>query len=82
MAAGFDNGESLLDLRSLSLNDIKDALQIPVAMATKLKAKDDELINVWEEKNINVVVVGGEANGYWRMMGATYRKSVSIDDWR
>jgi hypothetical protein len=50
--------------------------------ATKLKAKDDELIQVWEEKNINVVVVGGEANGYWRMMGATYRKSVSIDDWR
>ena len=39
LAAGFDNGESLLDLRSLSLNDIKDALQIPVAMATKLKAK-------------------------------------------
>ena len=31
---------------------------------------------------INVVVVGGEANGYWRIMAAKYRKTVSIDAWR
>src|SRR5712671_2899236 len=51
-------------------------------MATWLKAKDDELINHFPEKDINVVVVGGEANGYWRIMGAKYRKTISIDAWR
>jgi len=43
---------------------------------------DDELIPVFAENNINVVVVGGEANGYWQIMGANYRKSESIDAWR
>jgi hypothetical protein len=28
------------------------------------------------------VVVGGESNGYWRIMGANYQKTVSVDDWR
>jgi hypothetical protein len=51
-------------------------------MATWLKAKDDELINHFPESEINVVVVGGETNGYWRIMGTRYRKSVSIDAWR
>ena len=50
--------------------------------ATMLKAAEDEPIRIFQEKNINVVVVGGETNGYWRIMGANYRKSVSIDDWR
>jgi hypothetical protein len=50
--------------------------------ATMLKAGEDELIRIYQEKNINVVVVGGEANGYWRIMGANYRTSISIDDWR
>ncbi|HEY5349066.1 MAG TPA: hypothetical protein VIJ64_05010 [Candidatus Lustribacter sp.] len=50
--------------------------------ATMLKAADDEPLRIFQEKNVNVVVVGGEANGYWRIMGANYRKSVSIDDWR
>jgi len=27
-------------------------------------------------------VVGGETNGYWRIMGAKHRKTVSVDDWR
>jgi hypothetical protein len=49
--------------------------------ASNLKP-DDELIPVFQEKDINVVVVGGEANGYWQIMGAHYRKSVSIDAWR
>jgi hypothetical protein len=43
---------------------------------------DAELIPVFQEKDINVVVVGGEANGYWQIMGAHYRKSVSVDAWR
>lgn len=50
--------------------------------ATNLKAAPDELIPIFQEKDINVVVVGGETNGYWSMMGATWRKSVSIDEWR
>jgi hypothetical protein len=50
--------------------------------ATMLKAAEHELIRVFQEQSINVVVVGGEANGYWRIMGANYRKSVSVDDWR
>jgi hypothetical protein len=43
---------------------------------------DDELIPIFQEKDINVVVVGGEANGYWQIMGTHYRKSVSVDAWR
>jgi hypothetical protein len=49
--------------------------------ASNLKP-EDELIPVFQEKDINVVVVGGEANGYWQIMGAHYRKSVPIDAWR
>jgi hypothetical protein len=43
---------------------------------------DNELIRVFPEEDINVVVVGGEANGYWQIMGATWRKTVSVDAWR
>ena len=50
--------------------------------ATNLKAGEHELIHPFQEKDINVVVVGGETNGYWRIMGTGYRKSVSIDAWR
>jgi hypothetical protein len=51
-------------------------------MATWLKAKPDEPIRIFPVNEINIVVVGGEANGYWRIMGAKYRKTVSIDAWR
>lgn len=51
-------------------------------MASKLKAAPNELIHVFQEKDINVVVVGGESNGYWQMMGAHYRTTVSVDEWR
>ena len=47
--------------------------------ATMLKTAADELIRVWSEDQIQVVVVGGETNGYWRIMGASYysdRKSL------
>ena len=30
----------------------------------------------------DVVVVGGEANGYWQIMGAKHRAAISVDDWR
>ena len=48
--------------------------------ASNLKP-DDELIPIFQG-SINVVVVGGEANGYWQIMGTHYRKSVLVDDWR
>jgi len=50
--------------------------------ATMLKAADDELIPMFRPDEVHVVVVGGETNGYWRIMGCNYAKSVSIDAWR
>jgi len=50
--------------------------------ATWLKAKDDEMIPMWRRKDFQVLVVGGETNGYWRIFGGGYSKSVSVDDWR
>jgi hypothetical protein len=50
--------------------------------AAKLKAAPDELVPMFNREDINVVVVGGETNGYWRIMGASLRKSISIDEWR
>src|SRR5205807_9450049 len=50
--------------------------------ATKLQAAPEEMIQMFKREDIHVVVVGGETNGYWRIMGATYAKTVSVDDWR
>lgn len=50
--------------------------------ASKLRAGADDLIPMFAQKDINVVVVGGESNGYWQIMGAGYRATVSVDDWR
>ncbi len=50
--------------------------------ATALRAAPDELIPMFRREDIHVVVVGGETNGYWRIMGCTYQKTVSVDDWR
>ena len=50
--------------------------------ATMLKAKEDALIRVYPKDKIHVVVVGGETNGYWRIVGCNYGKTVSVDEWR
>jgi hypothetical protein len=50
--------------------------------ASRLKAKADEIIQMYEPKEINVVVVGGETQGAWKMFGASYTKTVSVDAWR
>jgi len=50
--------------------------------ASKLKAAPDELIPMFRREDIHVVVVGGETNGYWRIMGANYQKTVPVDPWR
>jgi hypothetical protein len=50
--------------------------------ASKLKARPEELIRMFKPDEIHVVVVGGETNGYWRIMGCNYQKTVSVDEWR
>jgi hypothetical protein len=50
--------------------------------ATKLAAAPDTPIPMFRREDVHVVVVGGETNGYWRIMGCTYQKTVSVDDWR
>jgi hypothetical protein len=50
--------------------------------ATKLKAAPDELIPMFRPEQVEVVVVGGETNAYFRIMGASYGKTVSVDAWR
>lgn len=51
-------------------------------MATLAKAEPDEMIPLFREEAIQTVVVGGETNGYWQIMGASLRASVSVDEWR
>lgn len=46
------------------------------------RAAEDELIPMFKRESIEVVVVGGETNGYWRIFGGGYSKSVSVDEWR
>src|SRR5437773_7039790 len=50
--------------------------------ATKLRAAPDQMIQMFKREDIHVVVVGGETNGYWRIMGASYAKTVPVGDWR
>jgi hypothetical protein len=50
--------------------------------ASMLKAEPDELIHMFKRDEIEVVVVGGETNGYWRIFGANYGTTVSVDAWR
>jgi hypothetical protein len=50
--------------------------------ASKLRAAPDELIPMFRREDIHVVVVGGETNGYWRIMDGNYGKTVSVDEWR
>ncbi|MBM4439041.1 MAG: hypothetical protein FJ027_01360 [Candidatus Rokubacteria bacterium] len=50
--------------------------------AGKLKAAPDERVPMFKRDDIHVVVVGGESNGYWRIMGCNYQKTVAVDEWR
>jgi hypothetical protein len=50
--------------------------------ASKLKAAPDEMIRMFKPDEIHVVVVGGETNGYWRIMDCNYQKTASVDEWR
>ena len=35
-----------------------------------------------DRRVLDVVVVGGETNGYWQVMGSRRNATVSVDDWR
>ncbi len=50
--------------------------------ASKLKARPEELIRMFKPDEIHAVVVGGETNGYWRIIGCNYQKTVAVDEWR
>jgi len=50
--------------------------------ATMLAAPPDQLIHMFKRDEIEVIVVGGETNGYWRIFGANYETTVSVNDWR
>ena len=50
--------------------------------ATKLRAKPDEMISIFEPREISIVVAGGETQGAWRMFAGRHVKSVPIDSWR
>jgi len=50
--------------------------------ATKLEAAPEEEIPMFRREDIHVVVVGGETNGYWRIMGGNYQKTEPVDPWR
>ena len=51
-------------------------------IASGLKAAPDEEIHMFRKPDVNVVVVGGESNGYWQIMGTTFRAIINIDEWR
>jgi hypothetical protein len=50
--------------------------------ASRLKAKPDDIVQMFEPKEINVAITGGETQGAWKMFGARYDKTVSVDAWR
>ncbi|MCC6628791.1 MAG: hypothetical protein IT340_15475 [Chloroflexi bacterium] len=50
--------------------------------ASKLAVPPDQEIPMFTPDEIHVVVVGGETNGYWRIMGAIHHGTVSVDEWR
>ncbi len=50
--------------------------------ASRLKAKPDEIVQMFEPKDINVVVVGGGTQGAWKTIGARFVRTLSIDAWR
>ena len=96
---GFDSKEKLIDWcaenAQMPARDYWDdqwvqTLTHPLAVAgvepfaSKLKAKPDEMVKLFEPSDISIVVAGGETQGAWRMIGGAYRNkaTVSVDAWR
>jgi hypothetical protein len=94
---GFDTKEKLIDwladngvmtAREYWDNQWTQYLMKPRAVAgvepyaSKLRAKPEEIIKIFEPSEINIVVAGGETQGAWKMIGGSLRAKVSIDAWR
>ena len=50
--------------------------------ASRLAAGPDAMIPKFVKERINVVVTGGEANGYWQIVSAARQDTIRVDDWR
>jgi hypothetical protein len=52
--------------------------------ASMLKAPPDELVRKYRTQDISVVVLGGETQSAWKMVGGNFARAkiVKIDDWR
>jgi hypothetical protein len=96
-ALGFDTKEKLIDwcaenavmtAREYWDNQWIQYLMRPKAVAgvepyaSRLNARPDELIRIFEPADIHIVVAGGETQGTWKMMSGSLRAKVSIDGWR
>jgi hypothetical protein len=50
--------------------------------ASQLSVAPEATVHLFPRDSIETVIVGGETNGYWRMFGAAYLGTYSIDTWR
>jgi len=50
--------------------------------ASMLAAGEKEMVHIFREAEINIIVVGGETNGYWQIQGARHRGIFGVDEWR
>jgi hypothetical protein len=50
--------------------------------ATKLKAAPDEIVQMYDPDEVHVIVTGGGTQGAWKIFGANYVTTVSVDAWR
>jgi hypothetical protein len=69
--------------------DIIYSFMLPLALegiepyASWSSLPDDELLTPFNDpKNINIVVMGGETNAFWKTTDFGYVASVSVDEWR
>lgn len=50
--------------------------------ASMLAAAPEDLVHMFPRQAIHTIVLGGETNGYWRIFGAAYARTTSVDAWR
>lgn len=94
---GFDRKEKLIDWCAhnavLPAREYWDdqwiqTLKHPLAVAgvepyaTRLKAAPEEMVQMFEAKDIDIIVAGGETQGAWKLIAGDARTSVSVDAWR
>ena len=50
--------------------------------ASRLKAAPDEEVEIFRPEDISVVVVGGETQPTWKLIGGSLRGTSSVSTWR